>query len=257
MKEFFLWLLSLPFIMISYTISYVVGLVLALALLFFWQLGFIKIVNWDKFPHWEGRMLAVSNHPSILDIFLVPALFWLEYLTNPFRYGPVVVADSNNFYNSWWFFWARPFMISVVRGNGWLKSAKEAFPRMVKVLMRWGILILFPGGGRDPNGKSEEERQIYKATGLRPFKDSVGRLVVEVPGLKVLCLSIKGSQEALPNQEGRLVALWRIRLKPITIVIGNVLQFTAEERMMVPREKAVKEITQKIFNEVVRCHNQL
>jgi len=225
-------------------LTYVAGIVSLIPgfFLFRW-VGLLRLIHWERFSHGHGGVLAVANHPSILDVFILPLLFYWGFILHPFRRRPRIVADANNFYNSPWFwFWARPFMIPVKRGNP--RSEVLAENQISAVLKQGGVVILFPERGRSHKARN---RIAVNGVVLGEFSKSVGRIAVEVPNLTIVPLCIKGSKEALANEEGYLVGLHRVKLKPVRIAVGTVLRFTKEERVSAT---AVHDITQKVFDEI-------
>jgi 1-acyl-sn-glycerol-3-phosphate acyltransferase len=244
-KDFALSALTKTYILL---VLYPMGIALAMAFLFFRYMGLIRLVHWERFPHRIGKLIVVSNHPSILDIFLVPVLFYKGYLVNPFRYGPLVIADRRNFYDSWYFFWLRPFMISVERGKA--KSEAAALLRVKRALDQGRIIVIFPEGGRTCKGNNL--LRSPKGATMRPLKESIGLLVAKT-SVPVLLIWIKGSDATLPNEDHRLVALWRLKRKEITIKVGGLMRFNKNQQ---EDEKASAVITNIISEEMLHLADE-
>src|SRR3990167_4273878 len=76
-----------------------------------------RIKNFNHFPYPAEKIILVANHPSVVDPFLAAGLFFRQYFFHPFQKRPAIIADKENFYDSWRFFWAREAMIPVERGD--------------------------------------------------------------------------------------------------------------------------------------------
>jgi 1-acyl-sn-glycerol-3-phosphate acyltransferase len=141
--------------------TYPIGVILGIMFNLLRLLRRIKVHHPERFPHGRGNVVLVSNHPSLLEPFLLITLFFRDYLFHPFKYGPWSTPDIKNFYNRWFFFWLRPRAIPIPRESEGGK--KDSFNQMKKVLDAGGILILFPEGGRTYKGSDF----LYSKTGKK------------------------------------------------------------------------------------------
>ena len=97
--------------------TYPAGILLGIGLLLLRAFRRIKILHLERLPRWKRKIIVVSNHPSLLEPMLLPALFFRSYLFHPFKYAPWSVPDRRNYYDKWYWFFARPRLIPVERGN--------------------------------------------------------------------------------------------------------------------------------------------
>ncbi len=214
----------LGFVVITLVI-YPFGVILAAVFLLLRLLKYIKILHWERFPHFRKKIILVANHPSMLDPFLAVALFFKGYLLNPLKYGPLVVSDKKNFWDSWYWFWLRPFLIPVDRGNK--RSEAKSFLLIKKALEAGRVVIIFPEGGRTFCG----ERFLYSESGkkMRILKGGVA-LLVRKTNASVIPVWFEGTDRVLPNSRKTLFTRFRIRRKTtIFVKIGEPLHFKTEE----------------------------
>lgn len=217
--------------------------------LFFFMLriiGQIKILHYERFPHWKRKLIVVSNHPSMLETLLVPTLLlFRQYAVRPFAYAPINTPDSYNFYKKWYWFWARPVSIPIERGN---KTAEgRTLYRIKKALDRKKIVVLFAEGGRTFKGESF----LYSRKGkrIRELKPGIGWLVVRT-GSRVLPIWVEGTDQVLPNHPTKLFCGVNLRAR-ITIKIGKLLRFRPSMRIGSGRE-----ITQKISDALLKLADE-
>ena len=210
----------LIFLVFTYPYGIVIGIIFRLLVI----LGKIRILHWERFPHWKKRIILVSNHPSLLEPFLLPALFFREYFLHPFKYAPWSTPDRTNFYDRWYWFWLRPRAIPIDRKN--TQGKFKAFFETKEVITSGGIIILFPEGGRTFKGK----RFLYSQKGkkLRILKNGIGWLVLQTKAL-VVPVWVEGTDKVLPNNPEKLFSLPHFGEK-ITIKIGTPLRFHQSSR---------------------------
>lgn len=219
-------------------VIYPFGVLLAVVFLMLCQMKYIKVLHWERFPHFEKNTILVANHPSMLDPFLIGAMFFKGYLLNPIKYGPIIVSDRNIFYDSWYWFWLRPFMIPVGRGNR--HSEAMAFARIKKAIEKGRMVVIFPEGGRTFCG----ERFLYSSKGkrIRTLKEGIA-LLVRKTNVKVVPLWIEGTEKALPNSRRRLFTRFSFgRKTPMIVKIGEPLRFATEESTGTPSREEIIQI---------------
>lgn len=228
---------------IVFLLIYPIGVFLTIVLLSLLMLRFLRIINWKRFPHYQTGMVVIFNHPSIIDQFIVAMLFFKGFLVNPIKYSPLIVADANNFYNSWYFFWLRRFMISVDRGNK--ESEKLAFLRMTKEIKNGRILIIAPEGGRTFRGEEVEFLYSPKGNKIRGFKNGIGLLVRKTKA-KMLLLWFEGTDKFFLNSKDRLFS-FRIRNVGFFLKIGEVFYFGEEDLRRCSTDQITKKIADRLL----------
>jgi len=238
---------NLRFLLIMYTIG------VWITMIFFFQklIGRIKIVHPERFPkHWQNPdilkngLIVVSNHPSLIDPFLVSCLFGEQYFLNPFKFAPYNIPEVKN-YNKWYWKWAEQIMIWVERGNK--QSMRAALKKCIEVVNSGKILVVHPEGGRT---SSASERDCFysprKKKKLRHLKEGIGSLVkkTEAP---VFLVWIDGSDKVMPNLPDRFYSLPRLWNK-VVITIGETVKFNSD----LSRE----EITQKVATRLLELADE-
>jgi 1-acyl-sn-glycerol-3-phosphate acyltransferase len=151
----------------------------------FWLLrliGVLEVRGWENFPHWRKRVLVVSNHPSKVEPGLLIGMFFHQYLLRPFQYGPWIMADRKEFYESRLYWPVRPRVIPVDRTKP--KGDARSLINAKKVLASDAILVVLPEGGRTFKATDH----ITSRTGRRlgwPLKEGFVLLATE-PGVITL-----------------------------------------------------------------------
>jgi 1-acyl-sn-glycerol-3-phosphate acyltransferase len=202
-------------------ITYPYGVLSGIIFQILCALRVIRVLYWERFPHRQDNLILVSNHPSLLEPFLLPALFFKDYLFHPLKYAPWSTPDKSNFYDRWYWFWARPRTIPVDRGEE-RKEARSVI-QMKNVLNSGGIIILFAEGGRTCFGEKFQFSPGGKK--IRVLKNGVGWLALKT-GATVLPVWVEGTDKVLPNSPDRRKLFCFPRFGGrITIKIGNPLRF--------------------------------
>lgn len=95
-----------------------------------------------------GTLIA-PNHPSLIEPFLLPFLYFPKVLWNPFKAVPWNTPDSKNFYRPWYFFWIRALrVIPINRARPNAGDTRGTLMKIIDVLKRGETVIIFPEGGR-------------------------------------------------------------------------------------------------------------
>lgn len=221
---------------------YTIGVLLAVLFNLFRVLKRIRILHWERFPDYrcnpelyKNGLIVVSNHPSLLEPILLPALFWKEYLLHPIQLSPWSTPDKTNYYDKWYLFWLRPVAIPINRNNQW--EARRSFFSMKRILSSGRILIGFPEGGRTSSSQSNDFfYSPIKKKKLRILKEGFGLLIKKTNPL-VLPVWVDDAEKIIPNVAGRLYSFPRLWNK-VTIKIGTPLNFG--------NDKSREEICQKL-----------
>src|SRR6185436_21073352 len=102
---------------------YTFGIAFALVLLVLVLTGRVRVRHWWRL-FTTGPVLLAPNHPSMLEPFLLVALFAPVYLVCPWLV-PWSMPDIKNFMQKRWFFFARPVCIGVTRSKEAGQSGKS------------------------------------------------------------------------------------------------------------------------------------
>jgi 1-acyl-sn-glycerol-3-phosphate acyltransferase len=177
-----------------------------------------QVVGRDKWIT-DGSVLVASNHESFLD----PPL--------------VGIAYNNSVY-----YLARKTLFRGV--TKWLYSRWNAIPidqdapdmsslkKIIKILKSGEQVVVFPEGSRTLDGK------------LQPGEAGVGLIAAKSRAV-IQPVRIFGAFEALPRGSGRL------RFHPVTIVVGDPMTLTPEEKKAKGRE-AYQAISDRIMAEIAK-----
>lgn len=214
-------------------VTYPLGILLWLIFCLLKLLKRIQVLHWERFPHWQGNLILVSNHPSLVEPLLLPVLFFREFLFHPFKFKPWSTPDKKNYYDPWYWFWIRPVSIPIDRTDR--RGELKTLFRMKDILKSGGVLILFPEGGRTFNGK--EFLYSERRNRIRILKEGIGWLVMKTEPL-VVPIWIEGADEILPNQANKLYYTLPRFWRRMTIKIGKPLRFGNPSRK--------EEVTQKL-----------
>lgn len=188
------------------TLAYGAGLAIAVVFFALRLVGRIRVDFKDRRPRWQPRMLIVTNHPSLIEAFLLPILFFPEWVFSPTRWAPWSMPDRANQKRLSWFFWigsARNIPVPRQRAEGeseadFDRARLRSRYRLLAVLRSGGRVFMFPEGGRTTSVPADERLRSLTGKELRPLRDRVGELIlradalvlpiwIEFPEEKVFC----------------------------------------------------------------------
>lgn len=195
--------------------TYPFGIFIGISFWLFKSLGIAKVYGRKNFPVWQGNVLLISNHPSLLEPIILIALFFPQYLWRPFTYAPWNMAESKN-YGNMLFYFMRPRLILVDRDDK--RSKTEGIILAKNILNSGGVIILFPEGGRTSSG--ENFLESAKGKKIRNFKPGFAWLAAET-GATVLPVWVEGTDNVLPNR-GKVSYFYFFKFwKKIVIKLGK------------------------------------
>lgn len=227
---------------------YTIGLLLGLLLYFLRFLNWvyagwgIKVQHWERFPKRQKRVLVVSNHPSLLEVVLVPALFFRDYILHPFDFSPWNIPDKKNYFDRWYWAWAKIRLVPIDRENN--REAFKALRLIKKILNLGNIVILFPEGGR--TFKGEEFFYSEKGRKIRKLKAGVGWLVLKTNPL-IVPVWIDGAEKVLPNKPDKLYHCLPNFCNCVTVKIGKPINIQGKNK---------EEITQEIVLSLLKLADE-
>jgi hypothetical protein len=136
----------------------------------------------------NAPMLICANHLTLIDSFLVAwalgsGFYWLRHPDEL----PWNTPESTNFGKTWI---SRILIyvmkcISITRG-GPREDVGVVLDRVKYLLLNGETALLFPEAGRSRSGRVEEDAAAW----------GVGRVIGAVPGCRVLCVYMRGRQQA-------------------------------------------------------------
>lgn len=205
----------------------------------------VRLLHAERFPESKNlqKIIIVSNHPSVIDPFLVAGLLFKYYFFHPLKHYPLIVADKIGFYDCWWFWPFRPVMVPVDRDD----KRKQAFAllKIKKAIDCGRIVIIFPEGGRTFKGNE----WLYCQNGndqnggrIRPLRGGVG-LLVQKTGATVLPIGIMGSDRIAPNSKHKLWTGFNF-FSTVTINIGEPVNFDPQ----LSRDEVTQQISARLLS---------
>lgn len=163
-----------------------------------------RVEGQDLVPK-RGGVLVAANHASYLDI---------PFLGGGLRRRAAFLGRQDLF--------PTPGIHRLCRWLGWIpirqnRLDREGFARAINLIKAGQVVVIYPEGSRTLDGK------------LRPGKPGVGVIVAET-GCPVVPAYISGTFEALP------AGARRIRFRPIRVVFGPSIDFSAEAQRLSGKE---------------------
>ncbi len=214
---------------------YTMGLLLGLFLYLLRILGWVKVEHWERFPKRQKRILVVSNHPSLIEVVLVPVLFFRDYILHPFNFTPWNVPDKKNYFDNLYWSWAKVRLIPIDRKND--RKAFKSLMRIKEILSLDGIVVLFPEGGRTFKGEGFFTSD-KKGKKLRILKEGVGWLILKTNPL-IVPVWIDGAEKVLPNKLDKLYHCIPRFWKGMTVKIGEPMHIEGKKKEEITQEIAL------------------
>ncbi len=165
----------------------------------------LKIIGRDKLIE-QGPCVYVVNHQSFLDPPMVGQLFE----------EPVHFLARKTLMNSKFLHWAFPYCNVIPIDQE--RPDPASIMKVLRLVKSGGRIIIFPEGARCPDGRIHEAMP------------GIGLIISRMARVPVQPIRIEGAFDCLPIHSSRL------RLRPITLSIGDPIKFTAEELQAKGRE---------------------
>ena len=241
-------------------VNYFLGPLLGITICLMEAFQRIKILNFGRFLLWEGKLIIVSNHPSLLEPVILPvmgfpwmnfpwvfsplwwrvklSLSWFRELQKEFSLSkklvPVNIPDKGNFYDP-------PYM-DIVQGIN-IPVDRHSNPQgrirtilaLKKILENGGRIIIFPEGTRTFKTVKESRFRTEKGKELGKLKDGAGWLALKT-GAKILPIWVEGTDKVLPNNKFPLPRLWH----RIIIKIGSPFSLENDDFSTISKESKAK-----------------
>jgi len=171
--------------------------------------GWLEITGYkkEKLDRQNKGLLIICNHPDLWTPFLLPFIFASPKCLFSLKHVPISLADKKN-YKRWQ---SLPFWFAFVfieRGN-WKEALKVIEQHLKSILIRCGILIAYPEGGR--TDKVIERRGAkYSLYGekIALFPQGLAKLFEDTDFL-VLPVWVKGGEKVIPNSFSFLETIHR------------------------------------------------
>lgn len=232
-------------------VAYTIGFWAVLIYIFLRCMGRVRISCVGKMPRLRKEMIIISNHPDLLDcmyeIFLVPSLFFRQWLLNPVRFVPWFTPDGRNFTDKWYWAWLRPRAISINRAAR--ARATSEVRKMLRVLTGFkGVIVHFAEGGRTCTYKGKP-RQSIRGKEIRPLKPFVGWLWQKTEACLLLVWVENGD---VPQKPGKQLFSWpNFKRGSIVVRVGRPIAFSERLRL-----KTAAELTEIISRNLLMLADQ-
>jgi len=242
----------------NYLLSPALGILICILEAF----GRIKFHYFERFPIWEEKVVMVSNHPSLLEPFLLPligfpwmnfpwvfspvwyrikfSLRWFKELQKEFslykKLIPANVPDKQNFYDPTFLGIFQGINVPVVR-NGGVQGRISTVSALRRILENGGRVLIFPEGTRTFKTTVKYRAKTANGKELGKLKDGAAWLALKTDA-KVLPIWVEGTDKVLPNNKFPFLRFWH----RITIKIGTPFSIQSPTR-----QEATSEITQALL----------
>ena len=249
---------EIRFLIANYLIVPTMGILVCLLEAF----GRIKFIHFERFPIWEGKLIIVSNHPSLLEPFVLPlmgfpwmnfpwvfsplrsrirfSLSWLKELQKEFslpkKLIPANAPDRNNFYDPLYMRVFQGINVPVDR-NERAQGRISTVLALKKALENGGRILIFPEGSRTFKAIKKAGVRSTNGKELGKLKEGAAWLALKT-NARILPIWVEGTDRVLPNNKFPLPRLWH----RITIKIGLPLLVQGNTR-----QEANLEITQALL----------
>ncbi|MBI3554165.1 MAG: 1-acyl-sn-glycerol-3-phosphate acyltransferase [Elusimicrobia bacterium] len=192
---------------------------------------------WEELGEFDGPLIWAANHLTLIDSFLI---FWA--VTPWSKIGrskriPWSTPEYRNYYHLGGWLQKRLIraLMYLCRCIPFLREGEDeasvrwretVFQKCVQVLKEGGSVFVYPEAGRSRSGWLEPRRP----------KDFLGRLALEAPNAKFLCVYLRG--------EGQIATT-------VYPAQGERLRMTAELiPAVLPGETAARQISQRLFDKL-------
>ena len=237
---------EVQFLGVNYILVPILGIVVCLLE----SLGRIRFQHFERFPLWDGNLIIVSNHPSLLEPFILPlmgfpwmnfpwvfsalwsrrkfTLNWFRELQKeyylPQKLIPANVPDRNNFYEAPYWGVFRAINVPIDR-NGGAHGRISTILALRKTLENGGRILVFPEGTRTYKAMRKSGTTTASGEKLGELKDGAAWLAIKT-NARILPIWVKGTDRVLPNDRLPFPRLWH----KTTIRVGNPFFVTGSQR---------------------------
>ncbi|OGR87659.1 MAG: hypothetical protein A3J74_04145, partial [Elusimicrobia bacterium RIFCSPHIGHO2_02_FULL_57_9] len=162
----------------------------------FKDLGKFRAQVWEKLSRHDGPVIWAANHLTLIDSFLI---FWAVFPWHKMYCSRLVPWSTPEYRN--YYFLGGPlrqrmvrFLMYLCRCIPFLREGEDeasvrwrqmAFEKCVWLLRHGGSVFIYPEAGRSRSGWFEAKRP----------KDFLGRMALEVPAAKFLCVYLRGENQ--------------------------------------------------------------
>jgi phosphopantetheinyl transferase (holo-ACP synthase) len=198
---------------------------------------------WKELDAHDGPVIWAANHLTLIDSFLIFRAVFPFAKANKVKRVPWSTPEYRNYYHlgGWLQQRAIRLLMYLCRCIPFLREGDDeksvswretAFQKLVWILNHGGTAFVYPEAGRARSGWFEKRRP----------KDFLGRLAMEVPKAKFLCVYLRGEEQhyttAVPQKNERIRAVF-------SLVDGAR-----------PGETNPRDISQRLFDEIGRLQDE-
>ncbi len=198
---------------------------------------------WKELDAHPGPVIWAANHLTLIDSFLVFRAVFPYSRAWSFRRIPWSTPEYRNYYHLGGPVRQRLIraLLYLCRCIPFLREGEDeasvrwrdaAFEKCVWVLRRGGSIFVYPEAGRARNGWFEARRP----------KDFLGRMALEAPEARFLCVYLRGESQAYTTAEPRRGERFRMEFALTPAVL--------------PGETSPRQISERLFSELGRLQDR-
>ena len=182
-------------------VIWTIGLLLKLLLLFFIRIRLVRVTVYgyqkEKLDHQGRGQAIVYNHTSLWETFVLVLLFSPFKCLFSLKHVPYIFIDKIHFFNKWWFWLFRPFVVALAGDDR--REGLKAFARARELLEKGNTLILPPEGGRTENwGRIRGFKYSPSGKRIAKFPLALRKLFQDLDCFLLLVWS-EGGERVVPN----------------------------------------------------------
>jgi len=242
--------------------NYLVIPMLGLSVCLLETFGRIKFIHFERFPIWEERLIMVSNHPSLLEPWVLPlmgfpwmnfpwvfsplwsrikfSLRWFRELQKEFslpkKLIPANAPDKNNFYDPLYLRLFREINIPVNR-NGGAGGRIGTVLALKEIIDNGGRVLIFPEGTRTFKAIRRGKDESANGRQLGELREGAAWLALKT-NARILPIWVEGTDRVLPNNKLPIPRLWH----KVAFKIGSPFKVQSDTR-----QEATLEITRALL----------
>jgi hypothetical protein len=201
---------------VAFTYSFALPIWLGLGVGLVRVTGRQKIVSLIK----RGNVILVANHPSLLEVIALPALFWHWLVNNHAARVPYSIADEHFFGDCCWLQRSCRNIPVSREGNAEAAQKNGRVLRLVKQQLEQNdVLVYYPEGGRTCKG------ELYQTYGNRVVRRCNSKTLNLIAGDQTVVIPVWIDHGEI-NQP---LSLWQgykrlLRGVPLQINFGDAVQ---------------------------------
>jgi 1-acyl-sn-glycerol-3-phosphate acyltransferase/phosphopantetheinyl transferase (holo-ACP synthase) len=198
---------------------------------------------WEKLDRHQGPVIWAANHHTLIDSFLIFQAVYPFWRLRRHQLIPWSTPEYTNYYNIGGWLCSRTvrFFMYLCRCIPFLREGEDAvavawrekaFAKCAWVLNQGGAVFIYPEAQRSRNGWIERRRP----------KDFLGRLALETPQAKFLCVYLRGERQVYRTVYPERDDSFRMAADLVPAVL--------------PGETTPRQVSQRLFDTLARLQDE-